>query len=74
MHDIGIYNEIVISNPEIAGIYLKLDSPRKERNGIEVDFKSHFKPDQLSKIYETINSCIHQNYDKPLPMFAIING
>lgn len=73
-HDIGVYNEIVISDPEIAGVYLKLDAPRQERDGIEVDFKSHFKPDKLSKIHNTLNSCIHQNYDKPLPMLAIING
>lgn len=67
-------NEIIVKNPDIAGVYLNLDSLTKgQENSPDKSIASAISPLSLLHKFKELNQ-MSKHSDKPLPMFIIFNG
>lgn len=66
------YNEIIVANPDIAGVYLNLDSLSKDGRtsfGLNTDFE----PLSLVEVFKNLHH-MSKNSEKDLPILTIHNG
>lgn len=68
------YNEIIVRQPEIAGIYYKMDVFRMRRNGEENSFTSFHHPASLFNNYRDMQKASVSVEDKPLTLICMYNG
>lgn len=67
-------NEIIVKNPDIAGVYLNLDSITKgQENSPDRTIASAISPLSLLHKFKELNQ-MSKHSEKPLPMFIIFNG
>lgn len=68
------YNEILVKNPEFAGVYLNLDYRNNIfTNTLDIPFKDHYHPLAILDTYQKMKELSIDN-EKPLPILAIHNG
>lgn len=65
------YNEVIVKNPSIAGIYINLDDLSYGKK--EMVLAKEFDPEHLFQIAEHLKNMANDDH-KPLPIFTIFNG
>lgn len=68
------YNEIIVRQPEIAGVYYKMDAFRMRREGEENSFTAFHHPASLFNNYRDMQKAAISVEDKPLTLICMYNG
>lgn len=68
------YNEIIVRQPEIAGIYYKMDAFRMRYKGEENSFTSFHHPASLFNNYSDMQKAAASIENKPLSLICMYNG
>lgn len=68
------YNEILVKNPKIAGLYISFDKEQKfNEDNVNYTNLSFNSPDKIIDKIKTVQDMANDQ-ENPLPVFAIING
>ena len=68
------YNEVIVRQPEIAGIYYKMDVFRMRHKGEENSFTSVHNPASLFNNYNDMQKAASSIEDKTLSLICMYNG